>query len=1020
MEPREIRGSCILGLIYNPEISSVAGDYARSRPQKDNSGIVPYNIYYQQNDGIKSNNLENIPQASGGILPKVNRNIGASLCTFIKGYFAPDGISAHFPLIKGPSKVTDFGKDIGTWEYNPSPLVDSAKIPSPTSYTGAGTGLYPGRAPNNNNYLVIPSKPDANYPDANTVLTTWNIWEPYNIDGIFSTGVGTGNSLALRYQPQWGILYPPHISQQQQDQFCFITPSFGDGMGDAYIYCPSPNKATTIRRMFPISCDIAYRYEGLNHKPKIFYPSDLYSSNPLSPREIMSTGGANCGFQLHFQFPKQDINIEHTNSGLADGIYITWGSNTINPSSQTIETFYLQLTPGETPLLYFMNPLTGVWDNYPLYNAPVFALNGETSFSVYVHFVGPIMLIGFNSVNSSVEWFAFNPIRLKSPLLPYTKESLFYPYIPAKSEIYLTFSNILAQFRYGAIAFNNYDADGVPIWNKLNQNLSSGEKYNCRLNTQFILPNRKLDQISASEINDNFHSGRVRNPLVDELQPSTTKSNQPTYYADWRKIVDTNNKTGYELNWDQISANSIVTNTDNKQLLLCGRIIWDTTIEGPLYLHVETIPTSPDSTDELLHPLVDISEYLTGWDVTYNFDRSEQNHGYLSSTASITIKDLATTPKGRAILSLLEGNIFGVALGAGIDEIHNYFHGAIDSVETTYETSGSTTIIRATDIMSEILDNTLFRNSVRIDGFNYLSAVEYLIDCGNLKPWYVLEDDVDFLNFYKNRNLGIPYMDQSLNANTYVCYISDVISSKVKAIMSHFVDPSYPAVLYWDPSTQRVRLSWRFKDDYKDILTFFGYMDENMLTTIPSELHGVITSNGYKIVSEVGNIHAGIMLYSVDASGNQIMSYPPPSNSFSAELYNEVVNQLETLEISDNDLAYIGWNKMKFLDMSQLQIRTPQDLDAYNAVYTNNFIHKPYSAIEFSVFVTKPLHPQGTFAIRTFLQNGSEEQIENTDLYRYNTIRYTYTKSDNKIIASITGENFPPVLYSSERKVYTG
>lgn len=1005
--PQTLKSTCILGAVYSPEIGSVAGSYAKSKLSPDPTRMVSLNYYHaQQNENNLSSTLSPVAQASGGIMCAVNKNIGATLNTFLYGSLKPGEKSNLLNLIKGPDITTNFSFPnpvvdtnssaiSASYTYNPSSFIDDAVItsvendsiynPQNVSSIGGVEG-----------YMTIPSVANnSRFPDA-PVLTTWNIWQPMLLPK------------KVKFQKDYGIIYP-NLSDYTpdelliKDQFLFARQTKGQNSDDLGIICSAQNNLYAITRSFPIGADLAYQYKSMNHQPKIYNSNNSSGKNKIFSREIKAQGTYNCGFQLHFDTPVVNKQSFESNTDW-DGITIAFGSGeTTSARKGIIDNFNIVLRPGRIPILLYYNPIQKSWISFKLDGEEF----GKTNrYSVYVHFAGPIMLIGFS--DNIQEWNAFNPIE---EFNGYDTVRL-YPQIPPTANITLYLKNIYTRFQYGAIAFSNFDKFG-------NGELDTDKIYNSKLKTQFLLPKRN-DALDVQEIKYGFFEGRLLNPNFKD--PADIVKN-PTYYSDWRRINSIDPRTDSvdpELYWvsDDITLLPASNSKDfsEKQFLLEGKILWDTTIEGPIFFNLSVDRKIKNSNDDLVKNFKwgDISDYLTDWNIGYSFGGTDGNgnHTYLNCDCDITLKNLETTKFGRNVLNVIRGNQLAVTIGAGVDETENFFQGIIIKEETSYTATGSITKLKCKDIMSHILDTSRFKNYYTFNGVGFLHAIESCVKSAGLKKWYYTDNNTNFLNGLANIKMGVNFAVSPGTVQEIAANLDTKISEIVKIILEKAISVETSPVFFWDAKLKQLKLQWRFNPDYVDDITFFGDIDNNSL--LPDDIHGVITDGGYTLSSDLESIFTQIMLQSMTYNALPIVFKKNFEESIALSTLNKLNNAVsEDTETVQPDLFYIGWNKPYISDVAPLQIKTQTDLDSRGFQIITNY-RKIYQDIKFSVYVTKPLNPQGCFRINTFLKpdesatDSDGNTIYTTTPYSYSSIRYSYSKNKNTIIADIQGETIPP------------
>ena len=82
------------------------------------------------------------------------------------------------------------------------------------------------------------------------------------------------------------------------------------------------------------------------------------------------------------------------------------------------------------------------------------------------------------------------------------------------------------------------------------------------------------------------------------------------------------------------------------------------------------------------------------------------------------------------------------------------------------------------------------------------------------------------------------------------------------------------------------------------------------------------------------------------------------------------------------------------------------------------FMLLPYQRIAFQCYVTRPLKHAGQFQIKTFLtpsglSSDDEDNNVTTGSYLYSEVTYSFTKSNNYILAEVKGEQLPPLAYNN-------
>jgi hypothetical protein len=1037
-DKRELKATCILGAMYLPDGGYVGGSYARTRVQKDPANLSPSTFNHNSNRPADvSPRLQPVTQNSGGISPVPNRSVGASLCTFVFGGIAPDdgksGNEKHpqLNLIKGPKPTVSYDdSSLAIFKYDPT-FIDEVDF-SGTAGDGTDFPDFDSSLPSSpsTQYPLVPAVSSSRYASA-PVLPTYNIWKVHNVDEKSITYTKyKGPNFAKGYQG-------PRIRQV-----------FGAD-GTCYIEASAQNIVADLRRIFPISRDLMY-----DASARLYYPTD---SGSTFSRPILARGGKNCGFQLHFAHSSVATMTNPKSSDSTGSVRIIWGNITALKKGDFITNYQLTLVPGKAPELTYYHPGKGEWVPFQL-QGPTF---GSGSYSVYVHYAGPSLMIGFDSDMS--QWNTFTPIDDK-PSGDYTRS--FEHMIDDTASIRMLLTNITTAFQYGGIAFNNYNPEQrVPDANgaiDADADLGFHKVSNSA-------PVSKANTISATAIQSYLDKHRYLGKNSQDFD-NDFESNA-TYYGDWRSPSP-------ELVYKELSRSE-----SNNEIQVSGAIVYKTTIEGPHFLHVrnsdegtatasqgelggESAQGSGNSaalssnsssgnttSDSTIKPKViedlpwgDISEWLTNFDVTYSL--TGNNKTVLEGRAEITLVNMALSDHGDQILDALENNVLTVTLAAGYGDTPTYFQGVVETQKTVRFGDRMITTLSAVDIMSKCLSDIPFKSVLYFGGMRYGRILDYCMACSGFGDYYrrqtsSLDDRFSIFSDNMNYRLSNSPVSESLandvlNAN-YKKVILDVLRPTLELVSSREALP----VLRWDPQDQLVRVDWRYEPDYQDSLKFLGAPNAQNITFYPNTTvdptsedesdetgddaeqndspedlvdpmatHGVLTSQ-YSIETNNNQLVAGITMYGQALDSRMIVEDRVFQDAFSEAALQRLKSSVgQGKSIDATQIGYVGYRKHIVDQTKTNTIPDKLSLKRYVDDLENDFLRKTYQNINFECYVTKPLQHHAHFVIQTFLGSAPADV---TDAYLYRQVSYSFTKGNNTITASVSGERFPTMIRALER-----
>jgi len=1037
--PEEYKVRCLLGAVYAPDIGFVDGFAARSRVSKDPANLIPQTYYLQSNYAsqepskpVVSQRLKSVLQNSGGLMPSPNPHLGAPMSTFVYGGVTPEEAHPQLNNIVGPSKSKAFEFEKGVF-YQYDPTFDGGEADfGGTGRDGSDTPEY--EEPNDFGPnpafqfkgAQYPSIPAMKAPPFNVEQqkSTYNIWQHKNIDE---------KKTPLTYRKHVGPVYPNGYTGGRARQNVSVD-------GDAFVVVTSQNTVTQLERVFPIAADLAYEDDT-----KIYYPK--VGDIEIEPKVIKARGSENSGFQIHLKH-SEISKMSNPQSGDVDGgVKIEFGASEYPKDGTFIQNFQINLLAGQSPQLHYYHPLKQSWETFPL-NGPSF---GNGDFRLYVHYAGPNMLVGFDE---NVEnWNAFVPLDSGAG-----NQEQIYARIPSNSKINMTFSNITAAFKYGPMAFNNFHPETVTSEREVDNDLGQIDHYG-QIQTTMQVQSKGASSGNAKDrakaldpeiVNAQMQAQRLYglNAGSDPEDPDRINNweSSAASYADWRRKDS-------EFFYREISS---TTDEETGIKTSKGRVIFDTTIEGPQFQFVragnnellvdntttgmknyfglsldgKNQPTSTALDDLVVQmPWGDISDYVESWTVEVTYPSggggSNDNHSYMMKTAKVILKNMKSTAIGRQILDAIEKNNLTIEVGAGDGEPSTYFQGIIIDSETENTVNGSTTTLSCVDIATQILSDVPCSTVMNFQSMRYGRIIEYAVAMSGLYDWYTQTEDTGLKRALDLR-LGYSPVENSLATQILMSSPQKKVIDIIKPTLSLVIDVDALPVFYWDEETQELRLDKRQSDYLLDELTFAGYLDPDINAAyLPNSIaegqHGVLTDKGWTTTTNNKQLHAGLVLYGQNWYG-RVITYDKInegvfSGRFTKQGLADLINSVgEDVQPEQAKGGYIGYRKI-FIDKTQSNLLPDQlSLNRYGSKL-ESFMELPYQRIAFKCYVTRPLKSAGQFRIKTFLtpEGLSDDNAVSvtTGNYLYSQVIYSFTKSNNYIEADIRGEQLPPLAYNN-------
>ncbi len=876
-------------------------------------------------------------------------------------------------------------KNINSLSNGKIPEVNPA--PSASSATFAFGGIVPGEAHPVFTKLVGPtyavqfvdepkkntvSEPQENYVEKNYVtpkipfrgtagkqLVSYNVW---TVDGA---------SQAVKYYGPQATGNNPSIRTVQETE-----------LGPC-VEVSSKNSQTLVKRLFPISKDAVY-----DQQAQII--------NPNNSSAIVNATGANGNCSFHINISFSDLSQD------TSSIVVKFGPPNVNYNY--VNTFEVELKLNKKPILRFLDPSVKNIIDYQELVAPVIDTN-TTTYDIFVHFVGPIMMIGFNADPS--QWNTIVPFG-DANTGSTGKEIL----CPPDTGISIFFSNVVAKFRYSALIFNNFVNDtqsAASFSNYVVASLTATGSNN--LNVPFIF---QYFLNSGHRFSQNGGIGFNNNHPLDK---------NVSFYSDLRIPQNT---APFAYNGHEVKEN-------NTKKYYYIPIYWNTTIEGPAFLQIETphpsaqraagtfegayggftgsISGLPLPLAGLLLPISaqlggDITEFLQSWTVRCSTQNS--NKSRIRKSATVVLVNMDQNPISKNIIDLIENNLIIINLSAGYgSELHTYFQGFITNTTYTRTGSQSTLTLTCEDIASYTLDNIYFEQNMLIAGMRHDLAIDAMITCAG------------FWDYFQRNNANISGLGLRLNSNSVnnqeliKINITDKVGDKINTLLERLNDPAGLPTFRWAEDYGFVLESRNNNSDTD--LKFTGFDLDGFTLTANSNLpgndanlsyvpdwHGLLT-NQFTTTTDMKTLSAGVKTFGSAITGFLAAEAYEPFDTYIDGFISQVP------DILNGRTHYIGFRKYL---VASLQKFVVPDYEVLQWLHTNyvKLAKQPISTINFECYVTRPLNFHGRFKIAILNNNNSDY----TDWYIYDNLTYNFNKGENIITADISGANIPILMKDLE------
>ena len=957
-DPRQLKTKVTLSILNAPESGFFSGEYTSSTATKsqDNLNVLNYDFEpsYTYEDGNNepkySPRLKVVSSLQNARIPEVNTVISASSCTFAYGSIVPGEVDPVLNRIAGP-----------TLGYSPV-FLDDPKQGTVTSSTTKSN-------------QEVPKIP---FTDIGNVLTTYNIWNAYNL--LTDSPSAPITTEAYKY-------IGPAVKDANSGTLRTVKdPTYG-----AQVEVTSIQKTTIIKRLFPTAYDAVYQNGAEIH-------------NPDGTKQSIRARGNNGGNSFH-------INLSFSNMQENSSAFTVYVGEQFN--KDYIQSLQIDLEIDKKPVIKIYDPDLQKNIIQTDVIAPVFDRNNMGSYDIYVHFVGPNMMIGFTP--DITRW---------NTVINFSGREV---YFPPETPIEFFVKNCNLKFRYSALIFNNY-----------NNNQSLNKSYSTKnyITAEFRYSAKKITNLVnfLDAIKKSFEKASYRinaSPRNTGYNTSNPLDKNISYFADLRLAGPQFEPI------TQIKKPKYTSADPDKQTLLF-KLIYDTTIEGPAFMQCE-IPhpgvlaannatsftggfgNAGDYTfvnpilNQLFFDVGDITSWVETWSVSCSAGLS--NLSKISKTAEITLKNIDSID-GQKFINAIENNLLCVTIDAGYVQgnLYTYFQGFITNTSYSRIGNDSTFNLSCQDIASFVLENLYFDKNMLIAGMRHDFAIDSIMACSGFWSYYKrINDDL--------QNGGSIYgIDLRLNSNStnnqdlIKLNPLDKIYEKLGKLLERLNNPYSLPTFRW---AERFGFILECRNNYVDNdLKFTGLTDSgtaylfnsnsndpNFMANFQTDIHGLLVGN-YTITTNVANLASGVRVFGVAMTGFLADErYSPNSVSVTnlpIQSQVDLLKYLQNAPFNSAQAPYVGFKKYLMWSMQRNEIPDQQVLK--RVTDSVELVSKtPISSIKFNCYVAKPLSFHGKFMINVF--QGSTTNA--TDQYIYQSVNYNYEKDKNLITASVTGTNMP-------------
>jgi hypothetical protein len=851
-------------------------------------------------------------------------------------------LNSHLPPIN-----TEVGAPRCTFSYGS--IEPGAAHPNYNLLKGPSEGYAPnflegsGLQQNEGPAYVQPTNPELSVPympystsnafGASKVLTSYNIWALVDENGNLK------KTDSIKYSGQY--------FEGNNDPSLTVK---GDSTGgEALVLFNSPSAKSTIKRIFPLSKDVIYDNDSTLYVAKSSKDSAGKETSTIIQQKVTERGGENNSFHLTIA----PTAFSNNQNGYESKIIATVGyaSKKYNnvayqfeiKSSSQVELYLI--TAGGQKLKQNLNYYPNQSDN----------VNSKTNtVDIYMHFLKDIVLIGFTA--NPQQWQSISPISQEKNLD--SVKNKFIHYLPSDATITVQCNYASCSLQYSALVFNNYDSR------------SENSTPHITFSHDTSSPSFALDPY------DGYKS--VKDSGVSHYADSRASSSQ-------LEFVNSYVNNGYgQIKYNTVIGGPLITKIENKLLDNKGKPTYSMAPDNSLLF-----PIGGQDPNKL--PAYDISEYIEGWEVTYESGSSN----LIFSNATVTLKNFDagysqdTKYNGMNILSLIEKNMIVIEISAGYnDESYIFFQGFIKSTSTRRTASSSVTELQCLDVGKEVLEGTQFQNYVLFSGSKIKYAIYRCFEHSGFYPYLRLYENPGYIKSI-DAFMSFTQLDTQL---VQAKEGQSIISALDIFLNKYMTKQAEVPFLRFDYSRQVFEMDWRYTSKYRDELKLFGidltdantreaYFKENL-----EDWHGLL-SGEFTVSTDNGKFFKS---YEVRGFGYEGFSVASAS-------YSQKPGKDAIVNGDYNVQGFVGFDKKYFYNLNQL---FPDRLAV--ETYLKNIIEiskKPQYQVQFSCYVKRPLNAHGSFIIKSMMKDSAKA----TDAYLYSRIAYRCDKKNNLITATVTG-----------------
>lgn len=945
-DPRQLKTKVTLSIMNAPESGFFSGEYTAATATKSQDNLNVLNYDFEPTYSYANGNTE----------AKYSRRL--KVLSSLQNARIPEVNTA----ISASSCTFAFGAIV---PGEVDPVLNRIKGPttgySPVFVDNPTQGTVSSQSENFNDLSQhVPKIPFANNGNE---LTTYNIWhlvdgasDAYKYIGPAVSGVNTGTLRTVK-----------------------------DPVNGAQVEVTSERTNTTIKRIFPTGYDAVYQNGATVY-------------NPDGTSEAIKARGnyGNNGFHINFSAS----NMQQNSSAI---------KISVNPqvaNNNYINDFFIEFKIDSKPVLKIYDPYSQSYIVQTDLIAPVLDKTNMNSYDVYVHFVGPNLLIGFSP--DITRW---------NTIINFSGREVF---CPPETDVYISLSNTNLKFRYSAIIFNNFNN---------NQLKSFTKNY---LTAEFKYSKKKIPDIPTflKAVQKSFESASYRingSPQNTGYNSTNPVDKNISYFADLRLL-------GPQFADITEYTTPAVTSSDTDRQTLYFKLTYNCTIEGPAFLQVEIphpgvlaasgFPDIGSGDYKFVNPLLnqlfydvgDITSWVESWNINCTAELS--NLSKIGKTATITLKNIDSLD-GQKFINAIENNLLVVSIDAGYVQgsLYPYFQGFITSTSYSRKGNDSTFTLTCQDIASFVLENLYFDKNMLIAGMRHDLAIDSIMACSGFWSYYSRNNN-DLANGGSIYGIDLRLNSNSTNNQDLIKLNPlDKIYEKLSKLLERLNNPYSLPTFRW---AERFGFKLECRNNYVDNdLKFTGlnaagtaYVfnsnasnTANYLTNFQSDIHGLLVDD-YTIKTDVKGLASGVRVFGVAMTGFLADErYSPGSVSIAnlpVQTQVDLLGYLQNAPFNPSQPPYVGFKKYLIWSMQRNEIPDQQVLkritDSIELVSKT-----PISSISFQCYVAKPLNFHGKFMINVF----QGQTVNSTDQYVYTSVDYNYNKANNLITASVQGTNMP-------------